>query len=78
MVDDSLQHSNIAEEEMGQIHGSIDIHLNAIDRVRRLLPQGPGREDCLDCGDKIPLARRKAVRGCRRCIQCQGLFELQR
>ncbi|BCS55181.1 TraR/DksA C4-type zinc finger protein [Geobacter sp. SVR] len=30
---------------------------------------------CLDCGDEIPTARRLAVPGCRRCINCQTLHE---
>lgn len=28
-------------------------------------------EFCEDCGDDIPLNRRKAVPGCQRCIACQ-------
>lgn len=30
---------------------------------------------CEDCGELIPEARRKAQRGCRRCIDCQTLHE---
>lgn len=78
MKDNSLQHSNIAEEEMGQLHGSIDIHLNAIAAVRRNMPSGPSLEECVDCLEKIPLARRQAVQGCRRCIHCQELLEFQK
>lgn len=26
---------------------------------------------CSDCGEPIPEARRNAVRGCTRCVQCQ-------
>jgi RNA polymerase-binding transcription factor DksA len=75
---ESYQHSNVAEEEMGQLHGSIDIHLNAIEAVRRIMPTGPSLEECVDCGGKIPLARQQAALGCRRCIHCQGLLELQK
>ena len=32
-------------------------------------------EDCEDCGEPIPQARRQAVRGCSRCIDCQGRHE---
>lgn len=32
-------------------------------------------ETCLDCGDPIPLARRQAVPGCERCIDCQEEYE---
>lgn len=27
--------------------------------------------ECKDCGDDIPLKRRKAMPGCQRCIHCQ-------
>lgn len=33
------------------------------------------RTHCLDCGNEIPLARRLAVNGCLRCIDCQELLE---
>jgi phage/conjugal plasmid C-4 type zinc finger TraR family protein len=26
---------------------------------------------CLDCGEEIPVERRHAMPGCRRCIECQ-------
>lgn len=32
---------------------------------------------CLDCGEKIPLQRLKAVAGCVRCLDCQQLAERQ-
>ena len=69
-----IQHSNISEEEMGQLHG-IHIHLNAIAAVRRNISTGISREYCTDCGEKIVLARRIAVAGCKRCITCQTLAE---
>lgn len=31
--------------------------------------------ECQDCGDDIPLKRRKAMPGCQRCIHCQELRE---
>ena len=33
---------------------------------------------CLDCNDEIPLKRRQAAPGCRRCIDCQTEFEKER
>lgn len=47
-----------------------------IDRSRRILNK-PANEtiECVDCGEVIPEARRKAVPGCARCIGCQTLFE---
>lgn len=32
---------------------------------------GVSREMCLDCEAPIPEARRKAVPGCQRCVDCQ-------
>ncbi|GAB7078329.1 TraR/DksA C4-type zinc finger protein [Megalodesulfovibrio paquesii] len=34
--------------------------------------------DCTDCGDPIPAARRQAMPGCRRCRDCQELYESER
>lgn len=31
---------------------------------------------CLECGEEIPEARRRAVPGCRRCISCQEEHEI--
>jgi phage/conjugal plasmid C-4 type zinc finger TraR family protein len=30
---------------------------------------------CISCGEEIPEARRQAMPGCRRCIDCQTLYE---
>lgn len=32
-------------------------------------------DECIDCGEKISLARRKAMPGCERCVFCQGEYE---
>ncbi|ABR85586.1 MULTISPECIES: TraR/DksA C4-type zinc finger protein [Pseudomonas aeruginosa group] len=32
-------------------------------------------EECQDCGEPIPQARRQAVPGCNRCIDCQARHE---
>jgi RNA polymerase-binding transcription factor DksA len=34
---------------------------------------GPGRPDCLDCGEDILPARRKAVKNATRCKPCQEI-----
>lgn len=31
--------------------------------------------DCVDCEEEIPEARRKAMPGCLRCIDCQEIHE---
>ncbi|MFZ2949547.1 MAG: TraR/DksA C4-type zinc finger protein [Desulfuromonadaceae bacterium] len=33
--------------------------------------------DCLKCYEEIPLKRRLAKPGCRRCITCQETFEME-
>ena len=30
---------------------------------------------CCDCGEEIPAARRAAMRGCTRCVDCQAELE---
>ncbi|WP_410478686.1 TraR/DksA C4-type zinc finger protein [Pseudomonas sp. zfem003] len=41
----------------------------------RVRYQGESAEECDDCGQEIPKARREAVPGCRLCVQCQGFAE---
>ena len=48
---------------------------DAVERVRRQLPQGPGLEHCEECGAAIPVARRKAVPGVRLCVDCQAAHD---
>lgn len=45
---------------------------NAIAISRSMIRSGPSRQFCLDCGEPIPEARRKAVAGCLYCIDCQS------
>jgi phage/conjugal plasmid C-4 type zinc finger TraR family protein len=43
--------------------------------------RGPARSaqdsaaECAECGDEIPEARRRAVPGCERCVECQHMRE---
>lgn len=37
---------------------------------------GEGSPDCIECGEAIPEARRKAVQGCDLCIDCARLNEM--
>jgi len=39
------------------------------------LPRGEAAEECVDCGEAIPLARRVAAPGCTRCLPCQDRHE---
>lgn len=43
---------------------------------RRVASSFVSLEDCEDCGARIPAARRAAVPGCLRCVECQGYFEV--
>lgn len=38
-------------------------------------PEGKSATHCEDCGVRIPAARRKAVPGVQRCIDCQAWDE---
>jgi phage/conjugal plasmid C-4 type zinc finger TraR family protein len=40
--------------------------------ARARLPSGDGAENCDECGDEIPEARRKALPGARTCVSCQA------
>jgi phage/conjugal plasmid C-4 type zinc finger TraR family protein len=40
--------------------------------ARARLPTGEGTEHCVECGDDIPAARRKAVPGVTTCGSCQS------
>ena len=39
--------------------------------ARARLPTGEGSSHCIECGDEIAPARRKALPGARTCIACQ-------
>ncbi|HEY0436413.1 MAG TPA: DksA/TraR family C4-type zinc finger protein [Phenylobacterium sp.] len=40
--------------------------------ARARLPAGEGTEDCVECGDEIPEARRRALPGATTCVKCQA------
>lgn len=71
---ESYQHTNIEENEMGQIH-ALHLNENAIAAVRKNIRTGPSLEECEDCGEPIPEARRVAIAGCTTCIDCQSARE---
>jgi phage/conjugal plasmid C-4 type zinc finger TraR family protein len=74
---DDWQYNNEEEAEMGQLH-AIHNNMNAVAGVRRkLLEQAarPSAEECEECGDEIPEARRKAVPGVQFCVFCQEKLE---
>jgi len=40
--------------------------------ARARLPAGEGAAQCVECGEDIPEARRKALPGARTCVTCQA------
>ncbi|MFB9069255.1 DksA/TraR family C4-type zinc finger protein [Pseudofulvimonas gallinarii] len=56
----------------GAVQEQIDATVqDAIARARSRLQNGPGLSHCEDCDAAIPEARRRAVPGVRRCVNCQ-------
>ena len=47
----------------------------AIQSVRANTYQGESALECVECGDEIPEARRKALPGVKRCVECQSRYE---
>lgn len=56
-----------AEQE--QIDSTLE---DAVRRARSQLPRGESLEECEECGDPIPEARRRAIPGVRLCVVCQS------
>ena len=56
----------------GAVQDQIDASTqDAIDRAKRNLPKGFSRTKCEECGEKIPVARQKVLKGVRLCVSCQ-------
>ncbi|WP_304635524.1 TraR/DksA C4-type zinc finger protein [Pseudoalteromonas sp.] len=53
--------------------------LDAALSIHREKNNKPGAEftHCQECGIDIPAARRKAVKNCSTCIECQSLVEIK-
>ncbi len=41
-------------------------------RARSRMPAGEGETHCVECGEEIPEARRRAMPGARTCVACQS------
>jgi len=67
---------DIADE--GRMREELFLNL-ALDKQRRKTkPSGKkSRRNCVDCGEIIPRARKLAVPGVERCVECQGDYERQ-
>lgn len=51
-----------------------EMYARGLQRARNELA-GDGSKDCIDCGNPIPPARRKACPSAKRCIRCQQALE---
>ncbi|HEJ9146699.1 TPA: DksA/TraR family C4-type zinc finger protein [Serratia marcescens] len=51
-----------------QIDSTVD---DAVQRAREALGHGESERYCQECGEPIPEARRKALKGVRYCLACQ-------
>jgi len=57
----------------GAVQDQIDDTVkDAILRARAETPSGESAEDCDECGEPIPEARREALPGVRTCVRCQA------
>ncbi|OKB67910.1 hypothetical protein BHU62_05585 [Serratia marcescens] len=52
-----------------QIDSTVD---DAVQRAREALGHGESERYCQECGEAIPEARRKALKGVRFCLACQA------
>jgi phage/conjugal plasmid C-4 type zinc finger TraR family protein len=63
----------------GAVNDQIDDTVkDAVLRARAETPRGESAEDCDECGEPIPEARRKALPGVRRCVACQSERDARR
>ncbi len=62
----------------GAVQEQIDADIaDAVSHARRHLTGGESLTHCEDCDAPIPEARRKAVPGVRRCVECQAELDGQ-
>jgi len=50
---------------------------DALAIARAHMPSGDGLDDCEECGEPIPPARRAALPGARTCVACQSARDKQ-
>lgn len=62
----------------GAVQDQIDASVeDAVEQARSRLPKGESLTHCEECGETIAEARRLAVPGVRRCIECQQVLDEQ-
>ena len=58
--------------ESGVLDQIEDTITDAVRAARARMPVGEGAAQCVDCGEDIPEARRRALPGARTCVACQS------
>ncbi len=62
----------------GAVQEQIDASVkDAVAKARERLPKGESKTHCVECGNIIPNARRKAIIGVCLCVECQSDLEMQ-
>ena len=57
----------------GAVQDQIDDTVtDAVLAARARIPAGEGETHCIECGDEIPPARRRAMPGALTCVPCQS------
>ena len=57
----------------GAVQDQIDDTVaDAVQFARARMPSGEGEAFCVECGEAIPEARRRALPGAKTCIACQA------
>lgn len=60
----------------GAVQDQIDDTVtDGVMNARARLPTGKGETHCVECGDEIPEARRRALPGARTCVKCQSVID---
>jgi len=54
---------------LDQIHDTV---IDGVLNARAQMPAGEGTPECVECGEDIPEARRKALPGATTCVHCQS------
>ncbi|MEQ3423055.1 TraR/DksA family transcriptional regulator [Citrobacter braakii] len=54
-----------------------DLHREAALSMHRLNHSAVSATHCVECGDKLLDARRKAYPGCTMCVECLAVLELR-
>lgn len=68
----------MAAEIIDQANALVELNMeHALQRIR-IDRNAVSAKQCEACGVDIPEARRAAVPGCKTCVDCQQLTELQR